>query len=158
MSLRTVRSPTSSRAARSVAAHVRGVWSSPSRASRRPEVSSTIPPSTGTNRAGTGSSVATMTSTQTLAVRPFEIAIPQADLDDLQHRLEITRFPEPAPGDDWSYGTPVGYLRGMVEHWLTAFDWRAQEARMNEVPHFLTKIDGQTVHFLHVRSTVEDAT
>jgi epoxide hydrolase len=99
-----------------------------------------------------------MTSTQTLSVRPFEIAIPQADLDDLQHRLEITRFPEPAPGDDWTYGTPVGYLREMVEHWRTAFDWRAQEKRMNEFPHFRTEIDGQTVHFVHVRSAVEDAT
>jgi epoxide hydrolase len=99
-----------------------------------------------------------MTSTQTLSVRPFEIAIPQADLDALQHRLEITRFPEAAPGDDWRYGTPVGYLREMVEHWRTAFDWRAQEARMNEFPHFRTEIDGQTVHFLHVRSAVEGAT
>jgi pimeloyl-ACP methyl ester carboxylesterase len=99
-----------------------------------------------------------MTSTKTLSVRPFEVAIPQADLDSLQHRLEITRLPEPAPGDDWRYGTPVGYLREMVEHWRTAFDWRAQEARMNEFPQFLTEIDGQTVHFVHVRSAVEDAT
>jgi pimeloyl-ACP methyl ester carboxylesterase len=99
-----------------------------------------------------------MTSTQTLSLRPFEIAVPQADLDDLQHRLEITRFAAPAPGDDWTYGTPVGYLREMVEHWRSAFDWRAQEARMNEFPHFLTEIDGQTVHFVHVRSAVEDAT
>jgi pimeloyl-ACP methyl ester carboxylesterase len=99
-----------------------------------------------------------MTNTETLSIRSFEIAIPQADLDDLQHRLEITRFPEAAPGDDWTYGTPVGYLREMVEHWRTAFDWRAQEKRMNEFPHFLTEIDGQTVHFVHVRSAVEDAT
>lgn len=94
-----------------------------------------------------------------LAVRPFEVAIPQADLDDLQRRLGSTRFPTPAPGDgDWRYGTPVSYLREMVEYWRSAFDWRAQEARMNEFPHFLTEIDGQTVHFIHVRSAVEDAT
>lgn len=99
-----------------------------------------------------------MTSTQTLPVRPFEIAIPQAALDDLQRRLENTRFPVPAPGDDWSHGTPVGYLREMVEHWRTSFDWRAQEERMNAFPQFLTEIDGQTVHFVHVRSAVEDTT
>jgi pimeloyl-ACP methyl ester carboxylesterase len=99
-----------------------------------------------------------MTSTQSLSVRPFEIAVPQADLDDLQHRLEITRLPEPAPGDDWRYGTPVGYLREMVGHWRTAFDWRAQEARMNEFPHFLTEIDGRA-HVQEVdRLAVEDAT
>jgi pimeloyl-ACP methyl ester carboxylesterase len=99
-----------------------------------------------------------MTSTETLSLRSFQVAIPQADLDALAHRLEITRFPEQAPGDDWSYGTPVGYLREMVEHWRNAFDWRAQEARMNEFPQFLTEIDGQTVHFVHVRSAIEGAT
>jgi pimeloyl-ACP methyl ester carboxylesterase len=99
-----------------------------------------------------------MTNTETLSLRSFEVAIPQADLDALQHRLEITRFPEAAPGDDWTYGTPVGYLREMVEHWRSAFDWRAQEKRMNEFPQFLTEIDGQTVHFVHVRSAVEGAT
>ena len=99
-----------------------------------------------------------MTNSETLSLRPFEVAIPQADLDALQHRLEITRFPEAAPGDDWAYGTPVGYLRETVEHWRTAFDWRAQEKRMNEFPQFLTEVDGQTVHFVHVRSAVEDAT
>ncbi|UYM06459.1 epoxide hydrolase family protein [Solicola gregarius] len=98
-------------------------------------------------------------STQsTLAVRPFEVAIPQAALDDLRARLENTRFATEVPGDDWAQGAPVSYLRDMVDHWTSAFDWRAQEARMNEFPHFLTEIDGQQIHFVHVRSPHEDAT
>jgi pimeloyl-ACP methyl ester carboxylesterase len=92
------------------------------------------------------------------AVRPFEIAIPQRALDDLDRRLAHTRFAAGAPGDDWTLGTPVAYLRDMVAYWRTSFDWRAQEARMNAFPHFLTEIDGQTVHFLHVRSVHRDAT
>ena len=63
----------------------------------------------------------------------------------------------PAPGDGWEYGTPISYLRDMVERWKS-FDWRAQEARMNAVPNFRTEIDGQTIHFVHVRSGREDAT
>jgi pimeloyl-ACP methyl ester carboxylesterase len=97
-------------------------------------------------------------STTTLDVRPFRVSVPQAALDDLQARLANTRLPEPAPGDSWDYGTPVAYLRGMVDHWMTSFDWRAEEARMNELPQFLTEIDGQTIHFLHVRSQHADAT
>lgn len=93
-----------------------------------------------------------------LTIRPFEVAVPQAELDDLRHRLERTRFAAELPGDGWEHGTPVAYLRETVDHWRTAFDWRRQEARMNEFPHFLTEIDGQTVHFLHVRSRHEDAT
>ncbi len=93
-----------------------------------------------------------------LTIRPFEVAIPQAALDDLQARLEHTRYATELPGDGWEQGTPVAYLRDMVDHWRTAFDWRQQESRMNEFAQFLTEIDGQTVHFVHVRSPHEDAT
>jgi hypothetical protein len=92
------------------------------------------------------------------SIRTFTVTIDQADLDDLQQRLARTRLPEPAPGDDWDYGTPNHYLRDMVDRWQNTFDWRAQEARMNEFPHHLTEIDGQTVHFIHVPSKVENAT
>jgi pimeloyl-ACP methyl ester carboxylesterase len=91
-------------------------------------------------------------------IRPFTVTIDQADLDDLQTRLANTRLPEAAPGDNWDLGTPNHYLREMVDHWQNGFDWRAQEARMNEFPQYLTEIDGQTVHFLHVPSAVESAT
>jgi len=92
------------------------------------------------------------------SIRSFTVTIDQADLDDLQNRLARTRLPEAAPGDDWDLGTPNHYLREMVDRWQNEFDWRAQEARMNEFPHYLTEIDGQTVHFIHVPSAVEGAT
>ncbi|MEV0802450.1 epoxide hydrolase family protein [Kribbella sp. NPDC050281] len=92
------------------------------------------------------------------SIRPFTVDIAQADLDDLLARLARTRLPEPAPGDNWDLGTPNHYLREMVDHWQQGFDWREQEARMNEFPHYLTEIDGQTVHFIHVPSKVEGAT
>ena len=93
-----------------------------------------------------------MTTTQ---ITPYTIHIDQAALDDLQRRLGSTRFPAPAPEDSWDYGTPVSYLQRMVEAWRQ-FDWRAQEARMNAVPNFVTDIDGQPIHFVHVRSAEAD--
>src|SRR5690606_13799955 len=82
---------------------------------------------------------------------------PQADLDDLRERLERTSFAPAAPGDSWEYGTPESYLRDMVRRWTT-FDWRAVEDRVNAYPGFRTEIDGQPIHYLHVRSQHEDAT
>ena len=96
-------------------------------------------------------------ATTTDTIHPFRIEIPQADLDDLADRLARTRFAPPAPGDSWEYGTPESYLRDAVEHWRTAFDWRAVEERANTFPQFRTEIEGQTVHFLHVRSAEPDA-
>ncbi|WP_214319148.1 epoxide hydrolase family protein [Nonomuraea sediminis] len=87
-------------------------------------------------------------------IQPFHIDVPDADLDDLRDRLRRTRFTgELPPGQDpWEYGVPVDYVRDLVEHWRDGFDWRAVEARLNAYPQFTTEIDGQTIHFLHVRS------
>jgi epoxide hydrolase len=111
---------------------------------------------TSTGTPDTQGPITTATSTDK-AVRTFTIAVDQADLDDLADRLARTRLPRPAPGDDWTYGTPNQYLAAMVEQWRT-FDWRAHEARMNAMPNYLTEIDGQTIHFVHVPSKVEGAT
>ncbi|MFE7405048.1 epoxide hydrolase family protein [Isoptericola sp. NPDC057559] len=100
---------------------------------------------------------ATTPAATTLELRPFSVHVPQADLDDLRERLERTRFAPAAPGDSWDYGTPESYLRGMVERWKD-FDWRAVEDRLNAYPAFMTEIDGQPLHFLHVRSPHPDAT
>ncbi|MCG5220393.1 epoxide hydrolase family protein [Streptosporangium sp. KLBMP 9127] len=85
-------------------------------------------------------------------IRPFRIDIPQADLDDLRDRLARTRWPAVLPGAEWSRGVPVGYLRELAEYWRTGYDWRGEEARLNAFPQFTTEIDGQGVHFVHVRS------
>ena len=90
-------------------------------------------------------------------LRPYRVEVPQADLDDLAARLSHTRFPDELPDAGWSYGVPLNYLRELVDHWSNGYDWRAHEARINEHPQFVTTIDGEQVHFLHVRSPEPDA-
>lgn len=85
-------------------------------------------------------------------ITPFRIDIPQQQLDDLRERLDRARWPAPLPGDDWDTGVPLHWLRGLSEYWRTGYDWRAAEARLNEYPQFTTTIDGQRIHFVHVRS------
>ncbi|MDE3721347.1 epoxide hydrolase [Nocardiopsis sp. N85] len=90
-------------------------------------------------------------------IRPFTVTVLDAELDDLRERLARTRLPQPSPVDGWEAGTPDSYLREAVTAWLD-FDWRAAEARINSVPHFTTEVDGQTIHFMHVRSPHPEAT
>jgi hypothetical protein len=85
-------------------------------------------------------------------IRPFRIDIPDRDLEDLRERLAGTRWPDELPGGGWRRGVPLDYLRQLADYWRAGFDWRAQEARLNALPQFTPEIDGQTVHFLHVRS------
>ena len=99
-----------------------------------------------------------MTNPSANKIEEFRIDIPQADLDDLADRLARTRWPSSLPGPAWERGVPVSYLRELAEYWRGGFDWRAQEARLNSWPQYITQIDGQKIHFLHVRSPEPDAT
>jgi len=85
-------------------------------------------------------------------LQPFQVDIPQADLDDLRDRLARTRWPDELDGAGWSYGVPLDHVRELVAYWLDVYDWRVHEAQLNEHDQFVTTIDGQRVHFLHVRS------
>jgi epoxide hydrolase len=93
----------------------------------------------------------------TAEVRPFRIEISHAALGDLRERLTRTRFPDEIPGVGWSRGVPLDYLMDLAHYWADGYDWREQEARLNEHPQFTTQIDGQNIHFLHVRSPEPDA-
>jgi pimeloyl-ACP methyl ester carboxylesterase len=92
-----------------------------------------------------------------MRIHPFTVDIAQAVLDDLSDRLARTRWPNELPGVGWSRGVPLGYLKELAEYWRTTYDWRKHEAKLNAYPQFSTEIDGQTIHFLHVRSPEPDA-
>ncbi|CCH30120.1 epoxide hydrolase family protein [Actinosynnema sp. NPDC047251] len=92
------------------------------------------------------------------AIRPFRVDVPQADLDDLNRRLDAALWPDELPGVADAYGVPNGRVRRLAQHWRSGFDWRAFEARLNSYPQFVTEIDGEDIHFLHVRSSRPDAT
>jgi pimeloyl-ACP methyl ester carboxylesterase len=87
----------------------------------------------------------------------FRIDVPQPDLDDLRGRLARTRWPDELPGNGWTRGVPLGYLKDLTEYWRTSYDWRKQEAMLNELPQFTTTIDGQAIHFIHARSPEPEA-
>ena len=90
-------------------------------------------------------------------IQPFTISVPQGDLDDLQKRLERTRFTIEIPGSGSDYGVSLEWVKRMVNYWCTGYDWRAWEAKLNAYPQFTTEIDGQKIHFIHVRSSRQDA-
>jgi len=90
-------------------------------------------------------------------IEPFAVDVDEAVLSDLRRRLERARFPVASPVADWSEGTPQEFLAELVEYWRRDYDWRRNEARLNELPQFRTVVDGLGLHFVHVRSANPDA-
>ena len=90
-------------------------------------------------------------------ISPFKIAIPQSDLDDLNARLRQARFANELPDGNDDAGLRLDYIRRLVDYWRDEFDWRSVEARLNLLPQYTTLIDGQRIHFVHVKSGVPGA-
>jgi epoxide hydrolase len=91
----------------------------------------------------------TSTSLSQTQVKPFTINIPQSALDDLQDRLKRTRWPDDAP--DTGMGTNLAYMKRLVDYWQNAYDWRKQEAILNQFHHFTADVNGTNIHFIHER-------
>jgi len=99
---------------------------------------------------------AAVEATQMDAITPFKIAVSDDQIADLKERLTSTRWPQPSV-DEWSRGQTVSFTRDLAAYWANGFDWRTQEAMLNRFPQFTTVIEGQTIHFLHIRSKENDA-
>lgn len=91
------------------------------------------------------------------SIEPFKVDVPQRRIDDLNARLDNARWPDQLPGVGWEYGTERSYLQDLCEYWREEFDWNAFEDRLNQFDQYVTTIDGQRVHFYHVKSSEPDA-
>src|ERR671913_659442 len=91
------------------------------------------------------------------AIRPFQVEVPQADLDDLRQRLAAMRLPSKELVADRSQGVQLATIQELTRYWATDYDWRTLEATLNALPQFTTEIDGVEIHFIHVKSKHENA-
>ena len=90
-------------------------------------------------------------------IRTFHVDVPQEQLDDLRRRIEATRWPSKELVDDRSQGVQLATVRELARYWVTDYDWRKAEAKLNALPQFATEIDGIEIRFIHVKSKHENA-
>src|SRR3954470_9482129 len=88
-------------------------------------------------------------------IRPFTIDVREEQLIDLRRRIEATVWPDRET--DPTQGVQLDTIQALARYWAAEYDWRGFEQRFAAFPHFVTEIDGVDIHFIHVRSTHEDA-
>lgn len=92
------------------------------------------------------------------AIRPFHAAaVPETELIELRKRIIATKWPERETVADTTQGVQLATTQALARYWATEYDWRRIEAKMNDLPQFITEIDGLDIHFIHVRSQHENA-
>ena len=99
----------------------------------------------------------TRQSADTAAIRPFNHHVPEAELTELRRRVRATKWPERETVADTTQGVQLATVQALARYWATEYDWRKIEAKLNDLPQFMTEIDGLDIHFIHVRSKHENA-
>jgi pimeloyl-ACP methyl ester carboxylesterase len=90
------------------------------------------------------------------AIRPFRVES-SGQIDDLRRRIAASRWPSKELVDDRSQGVELAAAQALARYWLDEYDFGRVEARLNELPQFVTRIDGVDIHFIHIRSEDENA-
>ena len=98
-----------------------------------------------------------MNTSSSAAIRPFRYHAADADLDELRRRIEAMRWPERETVANDSQGVQLATIQALASYWARDYDWRKVEARLNDLPQFMTEIDGLDIHFIHARSPHENA-
>ena len=96
------------------------------------------------------------------SIEPFGIFVPQAKLDKLASKLDNATFPDELDDAGWDYGAPLADVQRLAAYWKDSFDWRKQEAKLNELPNYRTAIsvDGfetLNIHYVHQQTDVKGA-
>ncbi|MDR0271478.1 epoxide hydrolase N-terminal domain-containing protein [Paenibacillus sp.] len=86
-----------------------------------------------------------------MPIKPFTIHIDQKEIEDLNRRLDFTRWPDQIPGSNWEYGIPLDFVKDMVRYWRDDFDWRQVEKKIHSYSNYIAHIDGLDIHFIHAR-------
>jgi pimeloyl-ACP methyl ester carboxylesterase len=102
-------------------------------------------------------SVTTKETSDSTAIQPFRIDVPEEQLAELRRRIDATRWPSDELVDDRAQGVQLATVQALARYWTTDYDWRKIEAKLNALPQFTTEIDGVNIHFIHVKSPHEDA-
>src|SRR3954468_21216886 len=96
-------------------------------------------------------------TTENATIRPFRVEVPEEHLVELRRRIAATRWPSRELVTDRSQGVQLATMQALAGYWATEYDWRRCEKKLQDLPHFITEIDGLDIHFIHVRSEHEDA-
>src|SRR2546428_13607919 len=91
------------------------------------------------------------------AIRPFQANFPETELAELRRRVNATKWPERETVTDATQGVQLATMQSLARYWMSDYDWRKCETKLNALPQFMTEIDGLDIHFIHVRSKHENA-
>ena len=81
-------------------------------------------------------------------IKPFKLRIPNKTINKIYSKVKKYPWSNIQDMNGWEHGTNLKYLKKISKYWITKFDWRKQEKKINKFSNYLTKVDDINIHFI----------
>ena len=81
-------------------------------------------------------------------IKPFTVSVPESTLEEIYKKIKNYPWKEMPNLDDWEYGSNLNYMKDFSKYWISNFDWKKQEAKINKFSNFVTNVDDIDIHFI----------
>jgi len=81
-------------------------------------------------------------------IKPFKLRVPNNTLNKIYSKVKKYPWTNIQDMNGWEHGTNLKYLKKISKYWITKYNWRKQEKKINKFSNYLTKVDGINIHFI----------
>ena len=86
-------------------------------------------------------------------INAFEINFSDVEIQNVKTKVASFPWHEMPKDGGWSFGTNIDYMKNLADYWTKEYDWKSQEARLNQFPNYKTKVDDLDIHFIIKKSS-----
>ena len=86
-------------------------------------------------------------------IKPFKLEISDKILQNIYSKVKNFPWHEMPDDGGWDYGTNLDYMKEFCAYWVTKFDWKKTEERINKFKNFKSNINGIDIHFIHEKGS-----
>ena len=86
-------------------------------------------------------------------IKPFKVKVSDENLQNIYSKVKNYQWHEMPDDGGWEYGTNLDYMKDFCKYWITQFNWKKTEAKINKFNNFKSNIDGVDIHFIHEKGS-----
>ena len=85
-------------------------------------------------------------------IKPYKISVPKSALNNIYKKVRTYPWKMIQNVNGWEYGTNYNFLKKISKHWVSKYNWRKFEKKINSFKNYKTKVDGINLHFIKEKS------
>ena len=85
-------------------------------------------------------------------IKPYKISVPKSTLNNIYKKVRAYPWKMIQNVNGWEYGTNYNFLKKISQYWISKYNWKKFEKKINSFKNYKTNVDGINLHFIREKS------